>query len=164
MIVRQVTQNRFVCARRIAGDINYGRQYPISASTIRNRLREAGLHARRPVQVPYLTHQPYVLPIRNRIGQRFRLVHDNARPHTARYTQQFLRNHQIDTLLHPPMSFESNRACLGYVRAPSTRKLSQHRRFGFACHSSLPNLAANPSKSNTSLHQYAKSIVSSHFE
>lgn len=207
MIVRQATQNRFVCARRIADNINYGRQHPISTSTVRNRLREARLRACRPVQVPYLTHrhrrlrlhyahflinrrprqwssvlftdesrfclfgndrrarvwrrrgeryskncnrpvrafhggsvmvwagisrfsrtplvvipppgltsrryvheilQPYVLPIRNRIGQRFRLVHDNARPHTARYTQQFLRNHQIETLLHPPMSPDLN--------------------------------------------------------
>lgn len=206
-IVRQAVQNRSVSVRIIAGHINHDRRRPISTSTIRNRLREAGLHARRPVQVPYLTlrhrrlrlnyayslinrrqrqynsvlftdesrfcifgndrrvrvwrrlgerysancnrpvrafhggsvmvwagisrfsrtllivipppaltsrryvHQilqPYVLPIKNRIGRRFCLLHDNARPHTARYTQQFLRNHQIETLQHPPMSPDLN--------------------------------------------------------
>lgn len=59
-IVLQAVQNHSVSARIIAGHIN-DRRRPTSTSTIRNRLRETGLHARQPIQVPYLTRRHHRL-------------------------------------------------------------------------------------------------------
>jgi len=59
-----------------------------------------------------------LLPFRKRIGNQFILMHDNARPHTAALTREFLRDHDI-TVLDPAMSpeLESHRTRLGFNRS-----------------------------------------------
>jgi len=52
--------------------------------------------------------RPQVLPFRERIGEHFMLMHDNARPHTAAQTREFLRNHDITVLDHPAVSPDLN--------------------------------------------------------
>lgn len=44
--------------------------------------------------------RPVVLPLRQRRGNHFLLMQDNARPHVARHMQQFLPNNQIRILEH----------------------------------------------------------------
>lgn len=52
--------------------------------------------------------RPHILPVGRRIGRNFVFMHDNARPHTAIITRQFLREHRITVLPHPPMSPDLN--------------------------------------------------------
>ncbi|EZA62196.1 Spondin-2 [Ooceraea biroi] len=42
-MIRQVTQNRFVCTRRIAGNINYSRQHPISGFNDKKSFERSGI-------------------------------------------------------------------------------------------------------------------------
>lgn len=51
---------------------------------------------------------PHVVPQRLAQGPGFMFMHDNARPHTARFTQNFLRGHNITVLNHPSMSPDLN--------------------------------------------------------
>jgi hypothetical protein len=64
-----------------------------------------GLNSRRYVEEVL---RPHVLPMSDRIGRRFLLMQDNARPHTAQNTRHFLRSNNISTLDHPPMSPDLN--------------------------------------------------------
>ena len=41
-------------------------------------------------------------------GKNFKLMHDNARPHTAKITKEFLEQRNIKTLIHPPYSPDLN--------------------------------------------------------
>ena len=52
--------------------------------------------------------EPHVLPMRRRMDNRFILMQDNARPHTARRTRNFLDANNVVTLNHPPMSPDLN--------------------------------------------------------
>lgn len=52
--------------------------------------------------------RPHVLPLRERHGGRFILMQDNARPHTARVTQNFLLENDITLSNHPSMSPDLN--------------------------------------------------------
>jgi transposase len=52
--------------------------------------------------------RPHVLPFRERIGDQFILMHDNARPHTAALTREFLQNRDITVLDHPAISPDLN--------------------------------------------------------
>lgn len=108
--------------------------------------------------------QSYVLPIRNRIGRRFRQLHDNARSQTAHYTQQFLR-HQIETLLHPPMSSDLNpiEHVWNMLERRVRKKYPNIADLAWLMRA-LCRMVGNPSSSNTPLHQYAKLIMSNHFE
>lgn len=74
--------------------------------------------------------RPHILPFRLRIGDQFVLMQDNARPHTAALTRQFLENHDITILNHPAMSPDLNpiehiwdlmgRQLRNYPRQPTT--------------------------------------------
>lgn len=74
--------------------------------------------------------QPHILPFRQRIGDQFILMQDNARPHTAVLTRQFLQNNDITVLDHPAMSPDLNpiehvwdlmgRRLRNYPRQPTT--------------------------------------------
>lgn len=52
--------------------------------------------------------RPVVLPLRQRMGNRFVLMQDNARAHTARHTLRFLRQNRISVLGHPSVSPDLN--------------------------------------------------------
>ena len=52
--------------------------------------------------------QAIVLPMRNRLGDRFLLMDDNARPHRARIITTFLEDNQIQRLDWPSMSPDLN--------------------------------------------------------
>ena len=54
-ITRQATMARTSTARRIRGQLRAATQTNVSVSTIKNRLHEVHLHARRPVKRPKLT-------------------------------------------------------------------------------------------------------------
>ncbi|GFW69420.1 transposable element Tcb1 transposase [Trichonephila clavipes] len=62
----------------------------VSARTIRRRLQQSGLSAKRPL---------LGLPLSTVIFQQ-----DSARPHVARIVQRFFINHQIELLLWPARS------------------------------------------------------------
>lgn len=51
---------------------------------------------------------PHILPLRQQRGRSFVLMQDNARPHTARITQQFFQENNIELLKHPAMSPDLN--------------------------------------------------------
>ena len=51
---------------------------------------------------------PHVLPFRQRVGERFLLQQDNARPHVAGITQRFCQEHDIALLEHPACSPDLN--------------------------------------------------------
>ena len=52
--------------------------------------------------------RPHVLPLRQRIGERFRLQEDNARPHIANVARQFRAANNIEKLEHPACSPDLN--------------------------------------------------------
>lgn len=53
--------------------------------------------------------EPHVLPMRRQMGEnRFILMQDNARPHTAIRTRNFLLINNVTTINHPPMSPDLN--------------------------------------------------------
>lgn len=52
--------------------------------------------------------RPVILPLRLQIGQDFILMHDNARPHTARVVNQWLQDHDIAVLDWPAQSPDLN--------------------------------------------------------
>lgn len=52
--------------------------------------------------------RPVLLPLRQRMGNRFVLMQDNARAHTARHTLRFLRQNRISVLHHPAVSPDLN--------------------------------------------------------
>ncbi|KMQ83713.1 transposable element tc3 transposase [Lasius niger] len=52
--------------------------------------------------------RPHVLPFRERIGDQFILMHDNASPYTAALTREFLQNPDITVLDHPTISPDLN--------------------------------------------------------
>lgn len=58
----------------------------------------------------YVTNviQPEVLPFRDSIGQNFLLMHDNATPHTAALTRNFLADQNINVLDWPAQSPDLN--------------------------------------------------------
>lgn len=74
--------------------------------------------------------RPEVLPFRQRIGDHFVLMQDNARPHNAALTRQFLQEHDITVLNHPAVSPDLNpiehvwdlmgRRLRDYPRQPTT--------------------------------------------
>lgn len=52
--------------------------------------------------------EPIVVPFIPFIGERFVLMHDNARPHTANCVREYLEEEDIDVLSHPPRSPDMN--------------------------------------------------------
>jgi transposase len=52
--------------------------------------------------------QAIVLPLRNRVGDRFVLMDDNARPHRARIITTFLEDNNIQRIEWPAMSPDLN--------------------------------------------------------
>lgn len=52
--------------------------------------------------------RPHVLPMSRRIGRSFFFMQDNARPHTAAITREFLAENSIRLLPHPAMSPDLN--------------------------------------------------------
>jgi len=52
--------------------------------------------------------QPVVLPYRAAVGDNFVLMHDNARPHTARTVQTFLEENAVEVLPWPAQSPDLN--------------------------------------------------------
>lgn len=48
--------------------------------------------------------EPVILPHRQQMGQNFQLMHDNARPHTARIVTSWLQQHDIQALDWPAQS------------------------------------------------------------
>lgn len=51
---------------------------------------------------------PTILPYRTNMGQDFRLMHDNARPHTARIVTAWLQEHDVTALEWPAQSPDLN--------------------------------------------------------
>lgn len=52
--------------------------------------------------------EPVVLPYANDFGRNFILMHDNARPHTARVVSEFINAHQLNILPWPAQSPDLN--------------------------------------------------------
>jgi len=52
--------------------------------------------------------QPHVLPMSRRIGRNFILMQDNAQPHTAGITREFMAENSIRLLPHPAVSPDLN--------------------------------------------------------
>jgi transposase len=52
--------------------------------------------------------RPNVSPLRLQYGRNFVFMQDNARPHTARITQQYFDENDINLLNHPAMSPDLN--------------------------------------------------------
>lgn len=52
--------------------------------------------------------EPIVLPFIPFIGNGFKLMHDNARPHTANRVREFLQDRNVDVLPHPARSPDMN--------------------------------------------------------
>ena len=66
---------------------------------------DGNLNARRYV---YEVLDSVVVPFTQRIGAGFILQHDNARPHTARHTQNFLAGQAVKALPWPSCSPDFN--------------------------------------------------------
>ena len=52
--------------------------------------------------------RPHVVPMSQQMGRNFILMQDNARPHTAAVTREFLRENEIQLLPHPAVSPDLN--------------------------------------------------------
>lgn len=52
--------------------------------------------------------EPVILPHRQQMGENFQLMHDNARPHTARIVTSWLQQHDIQALDWPAQSPDLN--------------------------------------------------------
>lgn len=68
-------------------------------------LREGNVNA-----IRYISHilEPHVVPYAENFGADFILMQDNARPHTARVTQNCLRRENIETMNWPANSPDLN--------------------------------------------------------
>ncbi|GFX95496.1 transposable element Tcb1 transposase [Trichonephila clavipes] len=122
--------DRSVISRTAAQHIESVTHYSVSARTIRRRLQESGLSARRPLlglplnrttdvsaanvrivgtlnSQRYISEvlEPVVLPYLQGLATAI-FQQDNARPHLTRIVQRFFVNHQIELLPRPARSLD----------------------------------------------------------
>jgi len=63
----------------------------------------------------------HIISMRRQMGRNFILMYENARPHIASIVLNFLKENNIETLLHPSMS--SNLSFIEYVWDMMERRL-----------------------------------------
>ncbi|GFY17181.1 transposable element Tcb1 transposase [Trichonephila clavipes] len=119
-IVRMAVTDLSVTSRTVAQPIEYATHHSVSARTIRRRLQQSGLSARRPLLGLLLTQnlrrlrrqcqryisevlEPVVLPYLQGLATAI-FQQDNALPHVARIVQRFFVNHHIELLPWPARS------------------------------------------------------------
>ncbi|GFY29219.1 transposable element Tcb1 transposase [Trichonephila clavipes] len=101
-IVRMAVTDRSVTSRTIAQHIESVTHHSVFARTIRRRLQQSGVSARRPLMryATLVLHRRYISEVLEPVV----LQQDNARPHVARIVQWFFVNHQIELLPWPSRS------------------------------------------------------------
>ena len=100
-------RNRFLSSRKLGPLLRNSTGTRVCDRTVRNRLHAARLKARRPYGGIPLTCDGIIEPVVEPYLQQHNVgifQHDNARPHTARHTQNILRIHDVNVLQWPARS------------------------------------------------------------
>lgn len=93
-------------ARALQSDLQQATNAHVSAQTVRNRLHEGGLRARRPQIGHWHRDETLVRPYAGAFGPGFLRIQDHAGPHVAAVCQQFLPEEAIDAVDWPDRSPE----------------------------------------------------------